>query len=124
MKNRELAIRTAERVKAHDVLFREREKQVQLAFAAGNLATAKAEEAQQRVNAAQNEFRGALSDQADRLASKGDLAHLESRVKIIEELSWKGAGRSGGFGSAQALLFQVLPILVAIAAVVIALIQK
>lgn len=110
MKSRELVVRLEERVR--------------LGFEAVEARIDRSEQAQARVNITQNEFRGALADQADRLASKGDLAHLVDRVGRLEQASSAGVGRSAGFGSAQTLLFQVIPILVAVAAVVIALVRQ
>lgn len=118
MDTREIAVRLEERVTAHDTLFIEREKQVRLAFDAVSVATQKAEEAQSRVNATQNEFRGALRDQADTLATKNDLAHLVERVQRLEQSAWSVTGRTGGFGAAQTLLFQLLPLIVSVIALV------
>jgi hypothetical protein len=105
-----------ERFKAMRELLDERKEQVGLALAGADKATQKAEEAQQRVNVSQNEFRGSLKDQAATLASKDSMDRLAERIANIEKVLASGEGRSGGLGSAQTLIFQVLPLLIALIA--------
>lgn len=128
MKIHTLATRLRERVSALYGLLDEREKQVQLALQSVEKAKDKAEDAQQRVNATQNEFRGALKDQQGTLASKSELGSLEkqitllasrsevenvdARVQKLERLAAGGESRMVAFGSASSLVFQILPLVV------------
>lgn len=114
--------RLEERVIALDRILQEREKQVTQAVASVARATDKAEEAQLRVNLAQNEFRGALKDQNDTKASVNDLTSLDKRVQNLERGASAGTGHSSGVGSSREILFQVLPLLLAAAAVVVAIV--
>lgn len=80
------------------------EKAVNAALTASDKAVQKAEENQQRVNAGQNEFRGALADQtkaaevrAERFATTENLNVLlgavNNRLKNLEEAGAAGSGR-------------------------------
>jgi chromosome segregation ATPase len=109
---KERIARLEERVSGIDTLFREREKQVQLAFDAVKAATMKAEEAQQRVNITQNEFRGALKDQSGDMARKEDVERLVDRVQNLERAASVLTGRSGGLSAAQTALFAILGLIV------------
>jgi len=113
-----------ERLKTLHILLAERQEQLKIAFTASEKAVAKAEEAQLRVNATQNEFRGALKDQAATLATKEALEKLDARVQNIEKGDSLGAGKEAGVSSTQALVFKVLPIVVSIGAAAFALWKK
>jgi hypothetical protein len=78
--------RLDERIKTVHLLFEERDKQRALAFQAQEKATEKAQDAQAKVNITQNEFRGALKDQAAMLATKEDLQHTSDRVQALDKL--------------------------------------
>lgn len=103
----ERVARIEERMGAATKLADERKEQVALAFAASEKAVAKAEQAQQRVNEGQNEFRGALKDQAGTLATKEELAaqavtmgaieaRLAERIVALERGASAGAGKDKG----------------------------
>jgi len=76
LNTRERLARLEEQVKALHGILTERDKQVGLALRSIDRATEKAEEAQQRVNQGQNEFRGALKDQSGTLATKEEVGAL------------------------------------------------
>lgn len=105
--------RLEERVQALYRLLDERARQVELALASAEKATDKAQEAQSRVNATQNEFRGALTDQNKLFASRESMDRILDRVSALEAGAAGGLGRAGGASSAQDLLLSVLPILIA-----------
>jgi hypothetical protein len=113
---------TAERFKSMRELLDERKEQVAIALSSAEKATQKAEEAQQRVNVSQNEFRGSLKDQASTLATKDSTDRLAERIANIEKVLATGEGRLGGVATAQSVLFSVLPMLIAGAGVTVALV--
>lgn len=113
---RDLIARLEERVNALYRLLDEREKQVQLAVASIDRATNKAEEAQTRVNTTQNEFRGALKDQATMLATKDQVERIEERLLSLEKSNSSFAGKSSGSGTTMAVVFTVGSLLIGAAA--------
>jgi len=66
-------------------LLAEKDKQVGLALASIERATSKAEDAQLRVNAGQNEFRSALRDQTGLYATKIELAAVAEKAVTMGE---------------------------------------
>lgn len=110
--------RLDERIKALDRLLEERQLALRNAFVSSEKAIDKAEGAQLRVNAAQNEFRGALSDQTKTMASRIELDGLDKRVQAVERTLSSNWGHSGGVSSAQDIIFKVLPLLIAIGAAI------
>jgi len=116
--------RLEERIFALARLVDERDKQVMIAFNSAEKASGKAEEAQRTVNTTQNEFRGTLRDQASTLATKEGLDQLDKRVQSLEQGAAGGVGRAGGLTSAQALVFQVLPLLLSAVALIAIFIGK
>lgn len=105
--------RLQERVTALHTLLDERDKQVKIAAEAASKATEKAEHAQQQVNTTQNEFRGALKDQAANFVTKADLDAAKERIALLEKSGAVGIGRTGGLTAVQAFIFQLLPLLLA-----------
>ena len=85
--------RLDERLRGLDRLLEEREKQVRIAFVNAEKAVEKAETAQRIVNTTQNEFRGALKDQAGTFATQLEVDRLLERVQAIERMEAGGAGR-------------------------------
>ena len=77
--------RLEEQVKGVNSILVERDKQVGIALTSIEKATTKAEEAQQRVNQTQNEFRGALKDQAGLLATKDELVSMSRQAVTMGE---------------------------------------
>jgi hypothetical protein len=132
--------RQDEQIKSLFLLLSEREKQVANTFTAVERATDLALEAQKNVNATQNEFRGALRDSADKNATRTEFntlkdevmtkaTHAETdrlveRVGTIEKSLAAGGGRQSGLSAAQALTFQILPLLLAASAFAIVLFKK
>jgi hypothetical protein len=132
--------RQEEQIKCIFLLLTEREKQVSGTFAAVERATDLALEAQKNVNATQNEFRGALRDSADKnttrtefntlkdavgtKATHAEVDRVVERVGLLEKSNAAGGGRSAGLSAAQALTFQILPLLLAAAAFAIVLFKK
>jgi hypothetical protein len=116
--------RLDEQAKGALTLFLEREKQVNLAFASSEKAVAKAEEAQQRVNEGQNEFRGALKDQAGTFATKdevlavkelllgfpprGDVTRLDERLGILEKVAAVSLGGSQSLTAARVAVVSII----------------
>lgn len=119
-----LIARLYERVDALSRLLDEREKQVRWSLDAVEKATAKAEAAQRAVNATQNEFRGALKDQAAALATKSEVSSLDNRVQALERRAAGGESRTVAFGSASSLVFNILPLVLSAIAVAAALFWK
>jgi hypothetical protein len=104
---RERVARLEVQLVALDRLTSERKEQVALAFASSEKAVSKAEQAQQRVNEGQNEFRGALKDQASTLASKEEvvsvtenlrreLSSIANRVVLLERVDAASSARMAG----------------------------
>lgn len=112
-------VRLDERIKGLDRLLEERQTALRAAFAASEKAVEKAENAQLRVNLAQNEFRGALSDQAKFLASKENLEALDRRVQLVERAISGGAGGSSAFAAAKHDVFTIIAILISLAVLVL-----
>ena len=128
--------RLDERIKTLNILLAEREKQLHTAFASAERATLKAEEAQSRVNATQNEFRGALKDAQGTFAPRTEMDRILERVQTLErttinraehevttkriqglETTVSGtAGKSSGWSAAQTMTFQLLPLLASVLA--------
>ena len=108
--------RLEEQIKALYRLLDEREKQLNIAFSASQKAVDTALSAQQAVNSSQNEFRGALRDQAATFATRTDVDRLVERVQALEKGDAGQAGRENGISYAQALTISVVPILLALAA--------
>jgi len=99
--------RLDERLKALQILLDEREKQLRLAFLNAEKASEKAENAQRVVNITQNEFRGALKDQAAMLATRSEVDRLVERIKTLE-IGWaSGAGHSGGMKDSWATIISI-----------------
>lgn len=117
---RERLARVEEGVKHNRDLLDEREKQMSLTFLAVDRAVNKAEEAQQRVNLSQNEFRGALKDQASQMATKLELDRVAERVGKIENTISSGLGESSGTMQTKQLMMQIVTIIVSIIAAIIA----
>jgi hypothetical protein len=100
------------------------------------IAIEKADAAQQRVNQTQNEWRGAINDTqrdfpartefnalrelVNTCVSKSEHNALAMRLSAVELQQSAGGGRAGGLSSAQALLFQILPLVVAALALALA----
>jgi hypothetical protein len=88
--------RLDERLKGLDRLLDEREKALRAAFAASEKAIEKAEGAQLRVNAAQNEFRGALNDMTKSYITRIEFEGLDKRMQATERSNAGMVGRIGG----------------------------
>lgn len=116
--------RLEERINAIHNLLQEREKQVMLAFSAMDKARDQAQAAQAQVNAMQNEFRGALKDQQSQLATKEEVARLVDRIALIERTMAAGGGRSSGIDASRDFMFKTLPIILAGAAIVVAILLR
>ena len=114
--------RLEEQVKGLYRLLDEREKQLNIAFTASQKAVDTALAAQQQVNSTQNEFRGTLSDQAARFATRVELElqidRLRERLDLVEKADAGIIGRTGGITYMQALALTLVPILIASAALV------
>jgi hypothetical protein len=89
-------VRLDERLRGLDRLLDEREKALRAAFAASEKAIEKAEGAQLRVNAAQNEFRGALSDMTKNFITRVEFDSLDKRVQAVERSNAGMIGKIGG----------------------------
>jgi len=127
--------RLEEQVKGLTTLLSEREKQTTLAFASSEKAVMKAEEAQQRVNTSQNEFRGALKDQAgsfatkdevfavketiNALATRADLDRAIERVASLEKMSASNLGAAGNSTSLRVVQFQIVGTVISLATLVL-----
>ena len=88
------------------------EKATNAAFAAAKEAVTKAEEAQQRVNVGQNEFRGAMNDLADskmpRIEADLRFTALENQVASLTSSRDTGMGRERGIGLSVSAVVTVL----------------
>ena len=100
------------------MLLEERQKQVGIAFEASQKANDKAETAQKTVNATQNEMRGMVTDMAGTLATKETTDLLAERISKLENVIASGIGRTSGAISVQQLLLQLVPIIVAVIAMI------
>lgn len=88
---------TVDTLKEHLLALRDNDKEaLKLALDSADKAVNKAEEAQLRVNESQNEFRGALKDQASTLLPRGeyDAKHesLQKEVDGVKRLVFIGLG--------------------------------
>jgi hypothetical protein len=138
--------RYATQTKALDAAFKAAEQAVSVALANAEKATAKAEAAADRRLEGMNEFREALSDQTKTFLSRAEYnpAHealaervsaMNDRVSALElRLTSRldtAQGRTGGEAESRterrldiSLLFQMLTVVVAVAAVIIAVFLK
>jgi len=107
-----------EQIKQLFMLLEERQKQVGIAFEASQKANDKAETAQKTVNATQNEMRGMVTDMAGTLATKETTDLLAERISKLENVIASGIGRTSGAISVQQLLLQLVPIIVAVIAMI------
>jgi hypothetical protein len=99
--------RLDERLRGLDRLLEEREKQVRIAFVNAERAVEKAESAQRIVNTTQNEFRGALKDQAGTFATRAETDRLLERIQALERGESGGRGHSGGIKDSWATIISV-----------------
>ena len=100
--------RLDERLRGLDRLLEEREKQVRIAFVNAEKAVEKAEIAQRIVNQTQNEFRGALKDQAGTFVTRGEADRLLERIQSLERIVAGGSGHTGGIRDSSATIISVV----------------
>ncbi len=99
--------RLDERLRGLDRLLEEREKQVRIAFVNAERAVEKAEAAQRIVNTTQNEFRGALKDQATTFSTRAETDRLLERVQALERGEAGGRGHMGGIKDSWATIISL-----------------
>lgn len=103
--------RLEERINAIHNLLQEYEKQKILAYQSAEKARDEAHAAQQQVNTTQNEFRGALKDQQQTLATKEEVVQVVTRLAVLEASNATAGGRASGADSVRDFLFRTLPLL-------------
>jgi len=106
--------------KATSAAFAAQQTATAAAFAAAKEAVSKAETAQEKVNAGQNEFRQTLKDQAGTFSTRNETdllaKDLQSQLNEIKGTIDRGTGRGGGLTSAWGYLMAVAALVVAILA--------
>lgn len=124
-------------IKAVDISFAGRDKAVEAAFIAQEKAVATALNAQKEavaaaltaqkeaVNKAEgasekrfesvNEFRAQLNDQNKTFATRSDFDNLKEQLNEVKLAQSKSDNKDAGIGSATDRLFQIVPILIALA---------
>jgi len=104
------------------------EKGTQLALAAAKEETQKAEIATEKRFEGVNEFRAALADAqqnfADRSQTDFRLSAIEKRIEKTEDSILTTGGRTQGIGAYTGIIFQVLTLVVSIAAIVLVLMRN
>jgi hypothetical protein len=102
--------RLDERLLGFNRLMEERKEAVYAAFNAAEKAREEAAAVQLRVNASQNEFRAALSDQARLFVSRVELEAVKDRMVLLEKGGSAGTGHEHGRDKVVDLLLRILPI--------------
>lgn len=103
------------------------EKAVQAALAAADKAVQKAEEVATAWRDSSNEWRSAMSDRErtfiNRTEHDKEMEAFSDKLNLLEKYSGEGYGKAAGTAQMWGMISIVVPILVAIAAVVIAIVR-